>query len=96
MDTLFYLRRSVFFNQKSKKASIYSSSLALPPPSFRKILGALLTVSIIQLHTLYLVHYKETREEKEKNIEEKKFALVAKVIWGHAFSIGLIAHIQNE
>ena len=51
---------------------------------------------MIQLHTLYLVDYKETREEKEKAIEEKKFALVAKVIWGYAYSTGLIAHTQIE
>ena len=33
------------------------------------------------------------RGEKEKRIEEKKFALVANVFCGHAYSTDLIGHI---
>ena len=35
----------------------------------------------------------KTSGEKEKSIEEKKFALVAKFFCGHAYSIDLIRHI---
>ena len=35
------------------------------------------------------------RGEKEKSIEEKKLAIVAKVFRGHAYSTDLIGHIQK-
>ena len=37
-----------------------------------------------------LLDQKQTRKEKEKGIEEKKFALVAKFFCGHAYSTDLI------
>ena len=45
-----------------------------------------------------LVDKKHTRGEKEKSIEEKKFALVAKFFCGHAYAtdlIGLFGHIRS-
>ena len=48
--------------------------------------------------TLYLVDYKkQTRGQKQKSIEEKQFALVAKVFCGHAYSTDFDwTHSENE
>ena len=46
--------------------------------------------NIVAVLDSLLVDQKETRGEKEKGIEGKKFALVAKVFCGHAYATDLV------
>ena len=43
-----------------------------------------------------IADYTQTCEEKEKRIEEKKFALVANIFCLHAYSIDLIGHLVER
>ena len=46
-------------------------------------------------HSLFFSSYRNRRAYKEKSINKKKFALVAKVFCGHAYSTDLIGHIRR-